>query len=130
MPVQIEVLLTKTTGKFPLRHYVWIDAKRWDMLCAIAEKYCKLPMSRHDLYVHIPGWIVYRDSGLDLAFIAALASAVHHKTIVPLVWIGEVWLRGYVTKPFSLSKRLLECSGARVIDAQSIKTVGDIYHVR
>jgi metal-dependent HD superfamily phosphatase/phosphodiesterase len=22
MPVQIEVLLTKTTGKFPLRHYV------------------------------------------------------------------------------------------------------------
>lgn len=130
MPVQIEVLLTKTTGRFPLRHYVWIDAKRCDMLCAIAEKYCKLPMSSHDVYVHIPGGIVYRDSGLDLAFIAALASAIHHKTIVPRVWIGEVWLRGYVTKPSSLPKRLLECSGASVIDAQSIKTVGDIYSVR
>lgn len=81
LTVILEVLLTKTYGKYPERNVVGLNPKRVQLVCAILEKYCSLKLNMFDIYVHIPGEFKFSDSGLDLALAVAIWSSYHDRTI-------------------------------------------------
>ena len=60
--VHVEVLLNTTYGKFPQRVTQGIDPKRLHIICAILERYLKLPLGKYDIYVNIPGEFQFRDN--------------------------------------------------------------------
>lgn len=93
MLVAIEVLLNKTTGKYPLRRCIGVDKGRVDMIVAILEKYCQLKLGFVDIYINVPGDMVFHDAGIDLAIAAAIMSQYANKPLdSSFVYLGEMGL--------------------------------------
>jgi DNA repair protein RadA/Sms len=104
--IAIEVLLNKTSGKYPLRRCIGVDAKRVDMIIAILEKYCQCKLSFVDIYLNIPGEFRFADAGMDVAIAAAILSQYHSKPLSSsTVYLGELGLTGHLSSTKAHTKR-------------------------
>ena len=123
--VWIETLLTKSYGKFPDRHYVWVNGKRVDMIIAILEKYLNCKLAAFNVFINIPWEFHLHDSWLDLAIAMAIYSAYKNTTLpAKTIWIWELWLTGRISATRSHEKRCWELPKNRSI--VDYKTHNDI----
>ncbi len=114
--VWIEALLTKSYGKFPDRHYVWVSGKRVDMIIAILEKHLSAKLAQYNIFLNIPGEFHLHDSGLDLAIAMSIYSA-YTNTILPAktIRVGELGLTGRISATRSHEKRVSESPKSRSV---------------
>jgi len=107
--VEVQALVSATTGGAPARKVSGLDPSRLTMLAAVLEKRLGLPLADRDIHANAVGGVRVTTTAADLALAAALLSS-HHDRPVPAdcVFIGEVGLLGEVRPVAGLAERLEE----------------------
>ncbi|MDO4939699.1 MAG: DNA repair protein RadA [Lachnospiraceae bacterium] len=109
--VEVQALVNKTAFGMPRRTAAGADYNRVNLLMAVLEKRCHLPMSGYDAYVNIAGGIKMTEPAIDLAIIIAIVSSYND---VPVdehtVFFGEVGLSGEVRAVSMAENRVKEAA--------------------
>lgn len=127
--LEIQALTAKSAFNYPRRTATGFDLNRLYFLCAVAEKFLKLPLSNLDVYVNVTGGAEVSEPAADLAVVLALASSYKNlplgkKTAV----FGEVGLGGEIRPVLGAKKRLDECRRMgfnKVISGDLAKTLAE-----
>lgn len=96
MLVEIQALVAPA-GTSPRRTVVGWDSSRLNMILAVLEARCGLPMSSKDIYLNVAGGMRITEPSADLAVAAALLSSVSQIPVpADAVIFGEVGLSGEI----------------------------------
>jgi len=107
--VEIQALVIPSKLAMPRRVSRGLSNTKLQLLCAVLEKYCYLPISDCDVYLSLAGGLSSTDPGLDLPAAVAIASSYFNHAIDPLIYLaGEVGLLGEVRAASLMSKRAKE----------------------
>ena len=95
--LEVQALVTESAFGMPRRTAAGIDYNRVNLLMAVLEKRCRLPLSRYDAYVNIAGGMRMNEPAVDLAAVIAMISSFRDKAVeADTVIFGEVGLSGEV----------------------------------
>lgn len=110
MLIEIQSLVVSTKMAYPRRISQGLDAKRYELLLAVLQRRCGLPLYEYDCYSNISGGIsVKNDPSVDLAVCLSVASAYFDKQFPRKgVAIGEVGLLGDIREVVAQDKRIKE----------------------
>jgi len=107
-PFLIEIQALVVYSKFPMPRRVasGVDSKRLELLLAVLQKHCKLPLESVDVYVNIAGGLRVDDPAADLGICLAVYSSLKNKTLSHVVCMAEVGLQGELRMVLGLDKRV------------------------
>lgn len=95
--VELQALVTPSPLAIPRRTSIGIDPYRLSLLVAILEKKVGLNLGQQDIFFNVAGGIKVDEPGADLGVVAAIASSLLNKAILPSwVLLGEVGLTGEI----------------------------------
>ena len=95
--LEVQALVTESAFGMPRRTAAGIDYNRVNLLMAVLEKRCRLPLSRYDAYVNIAGGMRMNEPAVDLAAVIAIISSFRDRAVeADTVIFGEVGLSGEV----------------------------------
>jgi DNA repair protein RadA/Sms len=107
--VEVQALLSPSSGGSPRRSVVGWDSSRLSMLLAVLEARSGLSLGQNDVYLNIAGGLRIAEPAADLAVAAALASAATDQPTDPgTVYFGEIGLSGEVRQVSQAESRLRE----------------------
>ncbi len=124
--IEIQALVLNSKIPIPRRVASGIDYKRLELLLAVLQKHCNIPLSGMDVFVNVAGGIKLSDPATDLAICLAIISSFQNIKISNFVGIGEVGLLGELRKANSLEKRIKEARklGFRdILSSEKFKTL-------
>ncbi len=108
-PVEVQALVSPTKLPNPRKISTGIEHSRALQIQAVVDKHVGLRLFDQDVYVSATGGLRLRDSGTDMALVAALISA---RTGIPMsadeVFLGEVSLTGELRSPRNRERRIKE----------------------
>lgn len=104
--VEVQALVVYTKLQFPKRVSIGIDYKRLELLLAVLQKHCKLPLDACDVFVNVAGGLRLSDPATDLGICLAIYSSFKNLPLPKTVGIAEVGLLGELRPVSSLEKRL------------------------
>ncbi len=109
--VEIQALVQKTPFGYPTRRASGFDQSRLEMLIAVLGRRGGLELGQSDVYINVVGGLKVREPAVDLAVVAAIASAQLNRPLPAdlAVW-GEVGLGGEVRSVLSTDRRLAEAA--------------------
>jgi DNA repair protein RadA/Sms len=107
---EIQSLVVPTKLAFPRRIAQGFDSKRLEVLLAVLQRRCGVPLYEYDCFVNVAGGIsIKNDPSADLAVCLAIASAFYDKPLKRnTIAIGEVGLLGDVRSVIAQDKRVKE----------------------
>lgn len=119
--VELQTLINPTKLAYPRRIAQGIDAKRFELMIAVLQRRCNIPLYEYDCYVNVSGGMnLKNEPSADLALCLCLASSFSNKPLsAKTVVIGEVGLLGDVRTVAAQEKRIKE---ARRIGYKNIIT--------
>lgn len=130
MLVEIQALVVPTSIPVPRRVVSGVDYNRVQLLCAILQKYLRIPLYSSDVFVSVAGGIKISEPAADLGIALAIISSVKN---IPLgkkvMGIGEVSLLGEVRRVAQLEKRIKEAKKmgfTTILTAETGRTLGEI----
>ena len=95
--IELQALVVRSNLAMPRRVGRGVSLSRIQVLAAVLEKHCKLPVSQYDVFLSVAGGIVVREPAIDLGFAVAIASSLANKPIPrSFAFIGEVGLLGEI----------------------------------
>jgi DNA repair protein RadA/Sms len=106
--VEVQALVLTSKIPIPRRVASGVDYKRLELLLAVLQKHCNIPLASMDVFVNIAGGIKLSDPGTDLSICLAIISSFQNIKLSDKVGIGEVGLLGELRKPNSMEKRIKE----------------------
>jgi DNA repair protein RadA/Sms len=108
--IEIQSLVVPTKMAFPKRIAQGIDSKRFELLLAVLQRRCGLPLYKFDCFANVAGGIaVKNDPSVDLAVCLSVASAFYDKPFTKnAIAIGEVGLLGDIREVPMQDRRLKE----------------------
>lgn len=106
--IEIQALVVSSKIPIPRRVASGIDYKRLELLLAVLQKHCNIPLSGMDVFVNVAGGIKLSDPGTDLSICLAIISSFQNLKISNKVGIGEVGLLGELRKAHATEKRIKE----------------------
>ena len=109
--VEVQALVAYTKNQFPKRVSIGIDYKRLELLLAILQKHCRLPMDACDVFVNVAGGLRLSDPASDLGICLAIYSSYKNIPILNTVGIGEVGLLGELRDVSFMDKRMKVAKG-------------------
>ncbi|OGH24415.1 MAG: DNA repair protein RadA [Candidatus Levybacteria bacterium RIFCSPLOWO2_01_FULL_39_24] len=127
--IEIQALVVNSKIPIPRRVASGIDYKRLELLLAVLQKHCNIPLSGMDVFVNVAGGIKLSDPGTDLSICLAIISSFQNIKISNKVGIGEVGLLGEVRRANSLEKRIKEAQklGFKdILSSNKFKTLRDV----
>ena len=127
--VEIQALVVHTKLPIPRRVASGIDYKRLELLLAVLQKHCNIPLSGMDVFVNVVSGIKLSDPGTDLSICLAIISSFQNIKISDKVGVGEIGLLGEVRKPNSLEKRVKEAKRLgfkSVLSSDKFRTLKDV----
>lgn len=104
--IEIQALVLSSKIPIPRRVASGIDYKRLELLLAVLQKHCNIPLSGMDVFANVAGGIKLSDPAVDLAICLAIISSFKNINLSQKVAIGEVGLLGELRKVGSLTKRI------------------------
>jgi DNA repair protein RadA/Sms len=106
---EIQSLVVSSQLAMPRRVGRGIELSRIQVLAAVLQKHCGLPLGSHDIFLNAAGGFTIREPAVDLGSAVAIASSlVNKKLSEKSVFIGEVGLLGEIRKVSFLDKRTKE----------------------
>ncbi|HMT76834.1 MAG: DNA repair protein RadA [Saprospiraceae bacterium] len=107
--IEVQALVTRAVYGTPQRSSTGYDLRRMNMLLAVLEKKCQLPLGFNDVFLNVAGGIRVDDPSIDLALAAAIISSLQN-VVVPrgMIFIGEVGLSGEVRPVQKIEQKLME----------------------
>lgn len=104
--IEVQALVTATVFGYPRRTVSGFDQNRLNLLLAVLQRRAGVDLSNHDVFVNIVGGLKVRDTGIDAAVCAALASAKQGVPVAGrLAVIGEVGLAGELRRVSQQERR-------------------------
>ncbi len=104
--VEVQALVVYTKNQFPKRVSLGIDYRRLELLLAVLQKHCKLPLDACDVFVNVAGGLRLSDPATDLGICLAIYSSYKNLPLPKTVGIAEVGLLGELRNVPSLEKRI------------------------
>ncbi len=105
--IEIQTLLNKTRSNTPQRVIHGLDNKQFLLLCAVLEKYLKIPLYEYDIFSKVAGNYKIKSPHADLAIVMSiLSSYANHHYIKKIVYHGEISLSGRITAKYGISDKL------------------------
>lgn len=97
--VEVQALVVYSPLAIPRRVGQGIDANRLHIITALLQKYSRISLEHHDVYVGLLGGYKSRDPGLDVAIALAIASSTTGVALpIKSVFYGELGLLGEVRR--------------------------------
>lgn len=127
--VEIQALVINSKIPIPRRVASGIDYKRLELLLAVLQKHCNIPLGGMDVFVNVAGGIKLSDPGTDLSICLAIISSFQNIKISHFVGIGEVGLLGEIRRANSLEKRIKEAQKLgfkNIVSSNKFKTLRDV----
>ena len=106
--VEIQALVVSTRLPMPRRVVSGIDGRRVELLLAVLQKHCRLPLDTVDVFVNVAGGLKLSDPAIDLGICLAVYSSLNNVTLTKTVGIAEVGLLGELRMVNGLEKRVKE----------------------
>jgi len=131
--VEIQALAVYSRLPMPRRVVSGLDQRRVELLLAVLQKHCQLPVDTMDIFVNVAGGLKLSDPGTDLAICLAIYSSVKGIPMTQTVGIAEVGLLGELRDISSLDKRIKEANKlgfSDVVSAKSHKFLSQILRER
>jgi len=127
--IEIQALVVNSKIPIPRRVASGIDYKRLELLLAVLQKHCNLPLGGMDVFVNVAGGIKLSDPGADLSICLAIISSFHNIKLSNKVGIGEVGLLGEIRRANSLEKRIKEAQRLgfkNIFSSNKFKTLKEV----
>ena len=107
--VEVEALVSKTRFGYPVRRASGFDVNRLNLLIAVIEQHCNIPLGEYDVYVNVVGGMKLDEPAADLGIVAAIVSSWKKKPISKkYAFAAEVSLSGEIRSVQQLEKRQKE----------------------
>lgn len=129
MLVEMQALVVPTKLAVPRRVVSGVDFKRVELLCAVLQKTCRLPLDRFDVFVNVAGGIQLREPGIDLGICLAIFSSFKNKPLVKTVAVAEVGLLGELRRVENIDKRIKEAKKLGFTNIITAEIYKDLYTV-
>lgn len=106
----VEIQALAVFSKFPMPRRVasGVEARRLDLLLAVLQKHCRLPVDTMDIYVNVAGGLKLSDPAADLGICLAIFSSIKNVPVNKMVGISEVGLLGELRPAAEFNKRAKE----------------------
>jgi DNA repair protein RadA/Sms len=127
--VEIQALVVRSGLPMPRRVVSGIDQKRVELLLAVLQKHCRLPLETMDVFVNVAGGLRLSDPGTDLGVCLAVFSSFANIPLNGIVGVAEVGLLGELRVISGLDKRVREAGKLgfrRILTAKTNKTLREI----
>lgn len=106
--VEIQGLVVYSKLPTPRRVVSGIDGRRVELLLAVLQKHCNVPVHNMDVFVNVAGGLKVTDRAVDLAVCLAIYSSFKNVPMSKTVAISEVGLLGELRKVGGSDKRMKE----------------------
>ena len=106
--VEVQALLVYSKLPMPRRVTAGVDYKRVELLLAVLQKHCRLPVEQMDVFVNVAGGMKINDPACDLGICLSILSSIKNINLSRVVGIAEVGLLGELRTPPFLEKRIKE----------------------
>ncbi len=106
--VEIQALAVYSKFPMPRRVASGVEARRLDLLLAVLQKHCRLPVDSMDIYVNVAGGMKLSDPAADLGICLAIFSSIKNIPVNKMVGISEVGLLGELRPATEFNKRAKE----------------------
>ena len=107
--VEIQALVVKSQLAMPRRVVHGIGLSKLQLLAAVLQKQCRLPLGSYDIFVNVAGGLKVVEPVADLGIALAVASSVKNRALPKMsVAIGEVGLLGEIRRVNFLKQRTVE----------------------
>jgi len=103
--VEIQALTVFSKLPMPRRVANGIDRGRLELLLAVLQKHCRLPVDSMDVFVNVAGGLRLSDTSSDLAICLAIFSSFKNIPLSKTVAISEVGLLGELRSTSFFEKR-------------------------
>jgi len=120
--VEIQALAVYSKLPMPRRVVSGVDQRRVELLLAVIQKHCRLPVETMDIFVNVAGGLKLSDPGIDLGICLSIYSSVKNIPMTQTVGIAEVGLLGELRGVAALDKRIREAVKLGFKDVVSIKS--------
>lgn len=120
--VEIQALVVPSRMPLPRRVTSGIDYKRLELLLAVIQKHCNLPVGTMDVFVNVASGLKLSDPGADLGICLAIFSSFKNISLSNIVAISEVGLLGELRGASSFDKRIKEAKKLGFKDIISFNT--------
>ncbi len=127
--VEVQALVISSHLPMPRRIASGIDYKRLELLLAVLQKHCNMPLSSMDVFVNVVGGIKLSDPGADLGICLAIFSSTKNIPLSGIVGIAEVGLLGELRSVAAIEKRVKEAKKLgfkNVVTANTHKTLNGL----
>lgn len=106
--VELQALVVYSKFPMPRRIASGVDLKRLELLLAVLQKHCRLPLDSTDVFVNVAGGIKITDPAADLGICLAVYSSLKNIPMPKTVGIAEVGLLGELREISGIDKRIKE----------------------
>lgn len=106
--VELQALVVTTRLPMPRRVVSGVDGRRVELLLAVLQKHCRLPVDTMDVFVNVAGGMKLSDPGIDLGICLAVYSSMKNIPLTNTVGIAEIGLLGELRSVPGLEKRVKE----------------------
>lgn len=127
--VEIQSLVVATNMPIPRRVAAGFDSKRLELLLAVLQKHCRLPLAAMDVFVNVAGGLKLSDPGVDLAVCLSIFSSMKNIPLSDRVAIAEVGLLGELRVVYGLDKRVREAKKlgfTKIISSKDCKSISQV----
>lgn len=127
--VEVQGLVVPSRLPMPRRVSSGVDYKRLELLLAVIQKHCKLPVGTMDVFVNVAGGLKLSDPAADLGICLAIFSSFKNICLASTVAISEVGLLGELRGVQSLDKRIKEAQKLgfkKIISFGKYKTLNEV----
>lgn len=127
---EVQALVVSSQLAMPRRVGRGIELNRIQVLTAVLQKHCRLPLGSADVFLSAAGGFTIREPAVDLGLAVAIASSQANKALPKgCVFIGEVGLLGEIRSVSYLDRRVKEAKRlgfTRIYSRQSHTKVRDV----
>jgi DNA repair protein RadA/Sms len=128
--IEIQALVVYSQLAMPRRVGRGVPLSRIQVLSAVLQKHCNLPLGSNDIFISVAGGFEIKEPGVDLGLAVAIASSLNNKPIKKRVaFIGEVGLLGEIRSVSLIDRRIKEAKRLGFTTVISKKTHKSIKEV-
>lgn len=127
--VEIQALAVFTKLPMPRRVASGVDHRRLELLLAVLQKHCRLPVDSMDIYVNVAGGMKLSDPAADLGICLAIFSSIKNIPVSSMVGISEVGLLGELRPAAQFNKRSKEARKlgfTKILGTDKFKSLNEV----
>ncbi len=128
--VELQALAVYSKLVMPRRVVSGVDQRRVELLLAVLQKHCRLPVDSMDVFINVAGGLKVADPAVDLGICLAVYASIKNIDLSQTVGIAEVGLLGELRPVTGLEKRLREAKKLgfkNIITHQTNRKVAEVF---